>query len=214
MDVGAFAPVCEATIIPWQEYEDGFMCSRFACADWASFFSCWLCIKIEHLNRRTLNRMKFTVHEKQVKAQLGVAYDLSKYTEGVDYRRQKTGFGSRVVFRADILGLNASHSDLNGNHIALSVVDPSLVEHKQDMKPIIVVKDDFKSHDVPIITRPAVLDGSVRAARVVKKHQNQRFVETDTLGRVFVGEKGHQIKVNQIINVRDGVLYLSKLPNY
>jgi hypothetical protein len=158
--------------------------------------------------------MKFTVHEKQMKAQLGAAYDLAKYTEGVDYRRQKTGFGSRVMFRADILDLNTDLSvknfaksdlnDLSANHsgeptdmIALSVVDPSLVEHKQDMEPIII--------------RPASLDGSVRAARVVKKHANQRFVETDTLGRVFVGEKGNQIRVNQIINVKNGVLFLAKV---
>ena len=169
--------------------------------------------------------MKFTVHEKQVKAQLGAAYDLSKYTEGVDYKRQKTGFGSRVMFRAGLFDLSADlnaktavksdlnkpsdvlndlSADLSANHsgeatdmVALSVVDPSLVEHKQDMAPILI--------------RPAVLDGSVRAARVVKKHANQRFVETDTLGRVFVGEKGHQIKMNQIINVKDGVLFLAKV---
>jgi hypothetical protein len=164
--------------------------------------------------------MKFTVHEKQMKAQLGVAYDLAKYTEGVDYRRQKTGFGSRVMFKAGLFDLSADlnaktavKSDLNDlsvdhsgeptDMIALSVVDPSLVEHKQDMAPIII--------------RPASLDGSVRAARVIKKHQNQRFVETDTLGRVFVGEKGNQIRVNQIINVKDGVLFLAKvatIPNH
>jgi hypothetical protein len=147
--------------------------------------------------------MKFTVHEKQMKAQLGVAYDLGKYTEGVDYKRQKTGFGSRVMFRADILDLSANHSGEPTDMVALNVFDPSLVEHKQDMEPIII--------------RPAVLDGSVRAARVITKHQNQRCVETDTLGRVFVGEKGNQIKVSQIINVKDGVLFLAKvatLPNH
>ena len=145
--------------------------------------------------------MKFTVHEKQMKAQLGAAYDLAKYTEGVDYRRQKTGFGSRVMFRADITAvksdlndLNANHSDLNADHIALSVVDPSLVEHKQDMAPIII--------------RPATIDYTVRQARVVRKHQNQRFVETDTLGRVFVGSKGNQIKLNQPIQVKDGSLFM------
>jgi hypothetical protein len=146
----------------------------------------------------------------------------------VDYRRQKTGFGSRVLFRADILDLNtdlsaknfakSDLSDLSADHsgeptdmIALSVVDPSLVEHKQDMTPIIVLKDELKQDETPLMTRPAFLDGSVRAARVVKKHANQRFVETDTLGRVFVGEKGHQIKVSQIINVKDGVLFLAKV---
>ena len=148
--------------------------------------------------------MKFKVHEKQMKAQLGAAYDLAKYTEGVDYRRQKTGFGSRVMFRADITAvksdlndLSANHSDLNADHIALSVVDPSLVEHKQDMEPIII--------------RPATIDYAIRQARVVKKHQNQRFVETDTLGRVFVGSKGNQIKVNQFIPVQNGSLFLGDI---
>ena len=141
--------------------------------------------------------MKFTVHEKQIKAQLGTAYDLAKYTEGVDYRRQKTGFGSRVMFRADITAVKSDLNDLNANHIALSVVDPSLVEHKQDMAPIII--------------RPATIDYAVRQARVVKKHQNQRFVETDTLGRVFVGQKGNQIKVNQFIPVQNGSLFLGDI---
>lgn len=141
--------------------------------------------------------MKFTVHEKQMKAQLGAVYDLAKYTEGVDYRRQKTGFGSRVMFRADILAQVADHSGEPTDMIALSVVDPSLVEHKQDMEPIII--------------RPASIDYAVRQARVVKKHQNQRFVETDTLGRVFVGSKGNQIKLNQFIPVQNGSLFLGDI---
>ena len=151
--------------------------------------------------------MKFTVHEKQMKAQLGAAYDLAKYTEGVDYRRQKTGFGSRVMFRADILDLNTSLSiknsaksdlsDLSDDMIVLNVVDPSLVEHKQNIPPIII--------------RPANIDYAVRQARVVKKHQNQRFVETDTQGRVFVGSKGNQIKVNQFIPVQNGSLFLGDI---
>ena len=166
--------------------------------------------------------MKFTVHEKQLKAQLGAAYDLAKYTEGVDYRRQKTGFGSRVMFRADIVGSSDALSDLSADYvhkaadhvgestdmIVLSVVDPSLVEHKQDKPPIIVPLAAVKAEESPVITRPALLDGAVRTAKVVKKYQNHRFVETDTLGRVFVGSKGNQVKLNHNIQVKDGTLYL------
>ena len=155
--------------------------------------------------------MKFTVHEKQMKAQLGASYDLSNYTEGVDYRRQKTGFGSRVVFRADILGSSDALSDLSAdyvhksaNHvgkstdmIAVTVVDPSLVEHKQDKEPVII--------------RPKTIDYTIRQAKVVKKHYNQRYVETDTLGKVFVGHKGNQIKLNQFILVQNGSLFLGSL---
>lgn len=178
--------------------------------------------------------MKFTVHEKQLKARLGASYDLSKYTEGVDYRRQKTGFGSRVVFRADIIGLNDDHvvkstdiipvkSDLNefnadlnvkndlnadlcSQELVITVVDPSLVEHKQDKVPVVAFQEDAQT----VIVRPVLLDDSVRSARVTKKYANQRYVETDTLGTVFVGEKGNQIKMSQIINVKNGSLFLQR----
>jgi hypothetical protein len=170
-------------------------------------------------------RMKFTVHEKQLKAQLGAAYDLAKYTEGVDYRRQKTGFGSRVMFRADIVDASSfkcnpsadlnvpsgESSDLNADHIVLSVVDPAIVEHKQALEPIIVPVTAVKTEEAPVITRPGLLDGAVRTAMVVKKHQNQRWVETDTLGRVFVGSKGNQIKLNQFIPVQNGSLFLGDI---
>lgn len=173
--------------------------------------------------------MKFTVHEKQMKAQLGAAYDLAKYTEGVDYRRQKTGFGSRVMFRADIVDASSfkcnpsadlnepsgKSSDLNADRIVLSVVDPAIVEHKQALEPIIVPIAAVKAEEELIITRPALLDGAVRTAMVVKKHQNQRWVETDTLGRVFVGSKGNQIKLNQPIPVQNGSLFMgATVPNH
>lgn len=149
--------------------------------------------------------MKFTIHEKQVKAHEGAAYDLSRYTEGVDYKRQKTGFGSRVMFREGFAGLEANKAPGRPKRtIVMTVVDPSLVEHKQNKPPIVVVLDE----EEPVITRPSELDGAVRAAKVVKKYANQRYVETDTLGRVFVGEKGAQIRVGQIINVKNGELYL------
>lgn len=154
--------------------------------------------------------MKFAVHEKQMKARLGAEYDLSKYTEGVDYKRQKTGFGSRIMFRSDILGLNDDHVVKSADIIVATVVDPSLVEHKQDKAPVIILRDEYNSEQDPVIVRPAILDDAVRSARVTKKYANQRYVETDTLGRVFVGEKGHQIKMSQIINVKNGSLYLQR----
>jgi hypothetical protein len=173
--------------------------------------------------------MKFTIHEKQVKAKFGAAYDLSKYTEGVDYRRQKTGFGSRVMFKTGLFDLSSDlnaktfaksdHNDLNKPQVnlsdvitdqvvVLSVVDPSLVEHKQDKPPILIKVADLNLPEQPLMTRPALLDGAVRTAKVVKKHSNQRYVETDTLGTVFVGGKCHQVKLNQVISVKDGSLYL------
>jgi hypothetical protein len=176
--------------------------------------------------------MKFTIHEKQVKAKFGADYNLAKYTEGVDYKRQKTGFGSRVMFKTGLFDLSSDlnaktcvKSDLNGSSdvipqqepdhvgattdmVVLSVVDPSLVEHKQNKPPILIKVADLNLPEQPLMARPALLDGAVRTAKVVKKHQNQRYVETDTLGTVFVGGKAQQVKINQVISVKDGCLYL------
>ena len=167
--------------------------------------------------------MVFTVSEKQIKERDGAAYDLDKYVLGTDYVVRRAFKGERRMFRKGILDLNDVKTDISPvisqqepdhvgkttdmmayepNIIELSVVDPSLVEHKQNKPPLMVQLSE------PVVARPANLDGKVRSARVVKKHQNQRWVETDTLGRVFVGEKGHQIKMYQLIQIKDGSLYL------
>lgn len=164
-------------------------------------------------------KVVFTVTEKQIKERDGAGYDLAKYTLGVDYVVRKAFKGERRMFRKDILGHITAHepdhvgkstdivalSDDIPTHIELSVVDPSLVEHKQNKAPIIVQVAE------PIMQRPSSLDGAVRTARVVKKHANQRWVDTDTLGRVFVGEKGNQIRLQQLIPVRNGSLFLGKV---
>lgn len=145
--------------------------------------------------------MKFIVSEKVVKERDGANYDLAKYVEGTDYVSRRAFKGVKRVFRANILDLSEDHSGEGTDMIALSVVDPAIVEHKQAKPPIMVAITS-------VITRPALLDGAVRTAKVVKKHQNQRFVETDTLGKVFVGSKGNQVKLNHNIQVKDGALYL------
>ena len=166
-------------------------------------------------------KLVFTVSEKQVKERDGAGYDLAKYTPGIDYVVRKAFKGERRMFRKDIFHTTSApvvlSDDLSAHeldqvefcpdiptHIELSVVDPSLVEHKQNKAPIIVQVAE------PVVQRPSSLDGVVRTARVVKKHANQRWVDTDTLGRVFVGEKGNQIKLQQLIPVRNGTLFLGK----
>jgi hypothetical protein len=145
--------------------------------------------------------MKFIVSEKAVKERDGASYSLTKYVEGTDYVSRRAFKGVKRVFRANILDQVADHSVEPTDMIALSVVDPAIVEHKQALAPIIVSM-------TAVITRPALLDGAVRTATVVRKHQNQRYVETDTLGMVFVGSKGNQVKLNHSIKVKDGCLYL------
>lgn len=146
--------------------------------------------------------MVFTVSEKLVMARDGASYDIGKYTEGVDYVQRRAFKGVRKMFRKGILGplseQEPDHVGKSTDMVVLTVVDPSLVEHKQNMPPIIV-------------QRPQEIDDAVRTARVVKKHANQRWVDTDTLGRVFVGEKGNQIRLQQLIAVRNGSLYLGNL---
>ena len=157
--------------------------------------------------------MVFTVSEKQIKARDGVLYDLSNYILGTDYVVRRAFRGEKRMFRKGILA-DSGHPE----SIELSVVDPSLVEHKQDAPPIEVAlpaptdqvgeaADMVK--DEPVIIQPSQLDDCIRTAKVVKRHHNQRYVETDTLGRVYVGEKGHQIKLQQLIRVKNGLLVVS-----
>jgi len=133
--------------------------------------------------------MAFTVSEKLVMARDGASYDVSKYTEGVDYVSRRAFKGVRRMFRKGFLGAEEPAREAAPEHVG---------------KPTEMVV----RVEAPIVERPANLDGNVRTARVVRKYSNQRFVETDTLGRVFVGEKGNMIKLQQLINVKDGVLYL------
>jgi hypothetical protein len=133
--------------------------------------------------------MTFTVSEKLVMARDGASYDVSKYTEGVDYVSRRAFKGVRRMFRKGFLGAEEPASEAEQDHIG------------EPTEMVVRV-------ETPIVERPANLDGNVRTARVVRKYVNQRFVETDTLGRVFVGEKGNMIKLQQLINVKDGVLYL------
>lgn len=119
----------------------------------------------------------------------GASYDVSKYTEGVDYVSRRAFKGVRRMFRKGFLGAQEPASEAEQDHIG------------EPTEMVVRV-------EAPIVERPANLDGNVRTARVVRKYTNQRFVETDTLGRVFVGEKGNMIKLQQLINVKDGVLYL------
>lgn len=62
-------------------------------------------------------KIKFKVSDKLVKQRDGSGYSLSNYTEGVDFVMRGCFKGQKAVFREDILGV--------------SVVDPSVVEHKQ-----------------------------------------------------------------------------------
>ena len=66
-------------------------------------------------------KIKFKVSDKLVKQRDGAGYSLSNYTEGVDYVMRGCFKGQKAVFREDILGV--------------SVVDPSVVEHKQEPLP-------------------------------------------------------------------------------
>jgi hypothetical protein len=86
----------------------------------------------------------------------------------------------------------------------VDVVDPSLVEHKQQgeepqvevgSQPVTVVKGN---------------DGAPTVAKVIRRYPNPRFVDTDICGRVFCGEKGRSLKVGQMILVVNNRLVLGK----
>lgn len=142
----------------------------------------------------------------------GAGFSLEKYQEGADYVVRKCFSSLKRMFRADILGL--------------SEVDPSLVEHKQDIKPLKcelseVKCDKSQEADIsPADWRPVMpasevkvtaseIKVEVQECKIVRLHPNFKWVDTDK-GRVWVGLKGSQMKRGQVIRVKDGELFTGK----
>ena len=143
----------------------------------------------------------------------GAAFNLEKYQEGVDYVVRKCFSSSKRMFRADILGL--------------SEVDPSLVEHKQDIKPLKCELSDVKCEQALLKSQEAdispedwrpVMPASepvsetivpVQECKIMQVHPNFKWVETDK-GRVWVGLKGAHMRRGQVIRVKGGELFLGK----
>jgi len=151
-----------------------------------------------------MSKVKFKVSDKLVKARDGATYDIKNYTEGVDYVMRGCFKGEKAVFRADILGV--------------SVVDPSQVEHKQEVHTI-NYKLDERGHMVVVSPKaelfgdseqlPVIVHQDVQECKIKQIYPNFKWVETDK-GRVYVGLKGVNMKRGQIIRVKNGELFLGK----
>ena len=201
--------------------------------------SCGVLVDIYRQIRITKCVMVFTVTEKKMREADGAVYALSNYREGVDYVARRAFKGVRYMFRKGIL---EERGVLEQPEV--SVVDPSLVEHKQADEPVVIEQIDEKplitevkqpeppkltvkeyliaeaakraeepatvkeslTVEPAVIQRPSALDDVVREARVVRKLPNQRYVDTDLCGRVYVGGKGNMIRLNQLIAVKNGNL--------
>jgi hypothetical protein len=164
-------------------------------------------------------KIKFKVSDKLVKQRDGAGYSLSNYTEGVDYVMRGCFKGQKAVFREDILGV--------------SVVDPNVVEHKQEPAVIAELTQPQPESGpestepstekwrpaTPVSTEPEIqvnnFDGllpsycPVQECKIKKIYANFKWVETDK-GRVWVGLKGSTMRVNQVIRVLNGELFLGK----
>jgi len=167
---------------------------------------------------------KFTVSETDVRKRDGESYSIESYQEGVDYVQRKCFKSMKRVFRSDILGA--------------SIVDPSLVEHKQEPKSTLEYREPVEqratleldemgmrlvfpqSEPTPEDWRPSTPEckeieqpqtggHKVKTVKVRRIHVNNRWVETD-IGRIWAGAKGNNLKVGQIIRVLNGELFLGK----
>jgi len=152
---------------------------------------------------------KFTVSESDVRKRDGDKYSIDLYREGEDYVQRKCFSSFKRVFRSDILGT--------------SVVDPSLVEHKQEPKAVLELDDKGMrivfAEPSPEDWKPATpeckeieqsqVNGTsrdqIQECKVKRLYPNQRWVETDK-GRIFAGLKGSTLRVGQMIKVLNGEL--------
>lgn len=150
-------------------------------------------------------KKRYTVAEKAVQDRDGASYNLANYKEGDDYVVRRCFSSSKRMFRSDILGV--------------SVVNPSLVEHKQEPEPVILPEKPEPQFEVEpqkqderhvIIVPPSRLDDAVKTCKVVRKYPNTRILDTDTQGRIIVGKLGAQLKVGQVIKVKNGTIYTGR----
>ena len=127
----------------------------------------------------------------------GEHYNLACYKEGADYVVRKCFKSFKHMFRSDILGV--------------SVVDPSLVEHKQQPEAVnpqerqVTVKPQIPTNEY----NSAKSNQDVQECKIMKVYANFKWVDTDK-GRVWVGLKGLHMRVNQVIRVKNGELFLGK----
>jgi hypothetical protein len=149
--------------------------------------------------------MSFTVSCKLVRARYGAGYDLAKWVEGVDYVRRKAFSGERVVFRKGFLdepgGVSEASSvaEVTGHSCSVSPREAESSDLEQVLKTQVVDQVDGEVQ---------TCGSGVYECRVVKRFKNQRYVETDTQGVVYVG--GKAVKLGQMIAVSGGNLVLVK----
>lgn len=157
--------------------------------------------------------MSFTVSCKLVRARYGAGYDLAKWVEGVDYVRRKAFSGERVVFRKGFL------DELGGVSEASHVAEGTLHSNTVTQLPSDSVSPrEAESSELEQVLKTQVVDqvvgevqtcgSGVYECRVVKRFKNQRYVETDTQGVIYVG--GKAVKLGQMIAVSGGNLVLVK----
>jgi len=116
--------------------------------------------------------LKFNIPEAKIKEAIGTDYQLDKFRCEVDYVRRKCFKSYKIMFREDIF--------------PVSIVDASLVEHKQE---------------------PSIPQKMFLMAKVTRKYPNPRIIET-SVGRVNVGKYKGQLRIGQVIKVKDGSVYL------
>lgn len=149
--------------------------------------------------------MKYNVSEKAVASRDGVNYNLNNYVKGVDFVERRCFKTFKNMFRNDIL-----------------------VEHKQEPNAVLVLDEkglriEFKpsaqkpkeepSSEPTGLAGASPFDGEhceVQECKIKKIYPNFKWVETDK-GRVWAGLKGKSLRVNQVILVKNGELFLGKI---
>jgi len=146
----------------------------------------------------------FTVSDKLVKLRDGASYDIANYVEGVDYVQRKIRYGTKVVFRkgflADIEPQLPGEPEDEPQHA--SIDDKGLGIKLNDAEPQLPVSDAYEG----LLPQHC----PVEEHKVMKIHANYKWVDTDK-GRVWVGLKGSNLRLGQIIKVKNGELYLKRV---
>jgi hypothetical protein len=122
-------------------------------------------------------QVKFNVTEAAVKLLHGDDYHIDKFIEGTDYVRRKCFKSHKNVFREDI-------------------------HNKKIDEPSTCVDDVVTCEDqvATCVDKPVYV-----MAKVTRKYPNTKIIDT-SVGRINVGKYGVNLRVGQVIKLRDNKL--------
>lgn len=163
----------------------------------------------------------FNVSDKKLREEW-VGLDPAKFTQGVHWVLKPKGRGKAIWWREDIPrhltnglgGVELSpewgkDEEVEDDGAPSSPLLSEVPDDSQMENPVVKALEQAFNNEVEFVpVKSGTPTDQVRVCRVIKVHQNTRWVDVEGGERVYVGLRG--ARKNQMIRVKNGSMYLGK----